>query len=186
MGHRDSSAQFGGDGTVFCADGRVAEDIAQDAAGGEGGRASEDLKSGASASRETQRVLRRAAAGAKWILLFVVRCYITFLSPFFGGACKFYPSCSNYAQEAIARHGARRGVWLAMMRLGRCRPFTQAGYDPVPDEIGAGDIHDSFPANDAPGIAAADRAGNSYFAKNVERESLTRGVRNSGETSRHG
>ncbi|MGA8449959.1 MAG: membrane protein insertion efficiency factor YidD, partial [Candidatus Acidiferrales bacterium] len=48
-------------------------------------------------------------------------------------ACKFYPSCSRYAQEAIEMHGARRGVWLAMKRLGRCRPFTKGGFDPVPE-----------------------------------------------------
>jgi putative membrane protein insertion efficiency factor len=54
------------------------------------------------------------------------------LSPFFGGACKFYPSCSHYAYQAIERHGARRGVWLGLKRLGRCRPFSPGGYDPVP------------------------------------------------------
>ena len=66
-------------------------------------------------------------------LLFVVRCYMVFLSPFFGGACKFEPSCSNYAYEAIAMHGARRGTVLALKRLLRCRPFTAGGFDPVPD-----------------------------------------------------
>jgi hypothetical protein len=66
-----------------------------------------------------------------------VRFYKIFLSPFLGGACKFYPSCSNYAYEAIARHGARRGIVLALKRLGRCRPFTQGGFDPVPDEDSA-------------------------------------------------
>jgi putative membrane protein insertion efficiency factor len=67
------------------------------------------------------------------LLLGLVRGYIIFLSSFLGGACKFYPSCSNYAYEAIARHGARRGLVLAMKRLGRCRPFTKGGFDPVPD-----------------------------------------------------
>jgi putative membrane protein insertion efficiency factor len=56
------------------------------------------------------------------------------LSPVFGGACKFHPSCSNYAYEAIARHGARRGTALAVKRLLRCRPFTKGGFDPVPAE----------------------------------------------------
>jgi uncharacterized protein len=67
------------------------------------------------------------------MLLAFVGFYRIFLSPFFGGACKFYPSCSKYAQEAIARHGARRGIALALKRLGRCRPFTKGGFDPVPD-----------------------------------------------------
>jgi len=57
------------------------------------------------------------------------------LSPFFGGACKFHPSCSNYAYEAIARHGVRRGVALALKRLLRCRPFTKGGFDPVPEDL---------------------------------------------------
>jgi len=57
------------------------------------------------------------------------------LAPFVGGACKFYPSCSNYAYEAVARHGARRGSVLAIKRLLRCRPFTQGGFDPVPEEL---------------------------------------------------
>jgi uncharacterized protein len=66
-------------------------------------------------------------------MLGFVRCYQVFLGPFLGGACKFYPSCSNYAYQAIERHGARHGIVLAMKRLGRCRPFTQGGFDPVPD-----------------------------------------------------
>jgi len=75
-----------------------------------------------------------AKSAAAWTLLLLVRCYIAFLSPIFGGACRFYPSCSNYAAEAIARHGARRGLSLAVRRLLRCNPFTKGGFDPVPDE----------------------------------------------------
>ena len=71
----------------------------------------------------------------RWALLLFVRAYIVFLSPFFGGACKFYPSCSNYAREAIERHGARRGTVLALKRLLRCHPFTRGGIDLVPDEL---------------------------------------------------
>jgi hypothetical protein len=48
-------------------------------------------------------------------------------------ACKFYPSCSHYAGEAVQRFGARRGIWLTLKRLGRCQPFTRGGFDPVPD-----------------------------------------------------
>ena len=70
-----------------------------------------------------------------WVALAFLRFYIVFLSPFFGGACKFYPSCSNYAVEAVTRHGVRRGIALAAKRLLRCRPFTQGGFDPVPDVI---------------------------------------------------
>jgi uncharacterized protein len=69
------------------------------------------------------------------MLLLLVRFYIAFLSPFFGGACKFHPSCSNYAYEAIQLHGAKRGLVLAGKRLLRCRPFTKGGFDPVPENI---------------------------------------------------
>jgi uncharacterized protein len=79
---------------------------------------------------------RRGRSAAAWILLLLIRTYIVFLSPFFGGACRFQPSCSNYAVEAIARHGARRGGWLAARRLFRCHPFYKGGFDPVPDDIG--------------------------------------------------
>jgi len=93
------------------------------------------LNSGNAPRGESQAVAgpaRKRSLGA-WLLLFVVRFYIMFLSPFFGGACKFYPSCSNYAFEAIAAHGARRGFVLAVRRLFRCHPFTKGGFDPVPD-----------------------------------------------------
>ena len=67
------------------------------------------------------------------LLLAGLRAYQGFLSPLMPSACKFYPSCSRYAYEAIARHGARRGAWLALRRLLRCRPFAPGGYDPVPE-----------------------------------------------------
>lgn len=75
-----------------------------------------------------------------WLLLFLVHFYRLVLSPFFGGNCKYYPSCSVYAEQAIAIHGARRGLGLAMKRLLRCRPFVRGGFDPVPgrDELESG------------------------------------------------
>ncbi len=66
-------------------------------------------------------------------LIAAVRAYQALLSPFLGGACKFHPSCSHYAVEAIERHGARRGARLAAGRLLRCRPFSNGGFDPVPE-----------------------------------------------------
>jgi len=77
--------------------------------------------------------LGRPASAASWFSLFLIRLYKILLAPFFGGACKFYPSCSNYAYQAIERHGARRGIVLAAKRLLRCRPFTKGGFDPVPE-----------------------------------------------------
>jgi uncharacterized protein len=75
----------------------------------------------------------RSGRAAQWMLLLLIRFYMVCLSPFFGGTCKFYPSCSNYGWEAIARHGARRGVMLALKRLLRCHPFTRGGVDLVPE-----------------------------------------------------
>lgn len=67
------------------------------------------------------------------LLLIALRGYQAFLSPLMPSGCKFHPSCSRYAAEAVARYGARRGAWLAARRLLRCRPFSPGGYDPVPD-----------------------------------------------------
>jgi uncharacterized protein len=62
----------------------------------------------------------------------LVRLYQLTLSPLLPMACRFDPSCSRYAREALARHGALRGGLLAMKRLGRCHPWGGSGYDPVP------------------------------------------------------
>jgi putative membrane protein insertion efficiency factor len=64
--------------------------------------------------------------------LFVLRGYKLMLSPLFAGSCRFLPSCSDYAREAIVEHGLTKGTWLAARRLGRCHPFGSSGYDPVP------------------------------------------------------
>jgi putative membrane protein insertion efficiency factor len=68
-----------------------------------------------------------------WFLLFGIRVYQAALAPLMPYGCKFEPSCSRYAAEAIAKHGAWRGSRLAIGRLLRCRPFTRGGHDPVPD-----------------------------------------------------
>ena len=62
----------------------------------------------------------------------VIRAYQLTLSPFIGNQCRFHPSCSNYALEAIEAYGAVKGSWLALRRLGRCHPFNAGGFDPVP------------------------------------------------------
>jgi len=66
------------------------------------------------------------------LLQLLIRAYQLMLSPFLGSHCRFTPSCSSYASEAINRHGALRGTWLALRRIGRCHPFCNGGYDPVP------------------------------------------------------
>jgi len=61
-----------------------------------------------------------------------IRVYQKVLSPFMGANCRFYPSCSQYGYEAIQVHGAGKGGWLAVKRIGRCQPFHEGGLDPVP------------------------------------------------------
>lgn len=68
---------------------------------------------------------------AQFMLLSVIRVYRIVLSPLLGTACRFEPSCSRYAEEALARHGIWRGGSLALRRLSRCHPFGGSGYDPV-------------------------------------------------------
>ncbi|HUG02756.1 MAG TPA: membrane protein insertion efficiency factor YidD [Longimicrobiales bacterium] len=62
----------------------------------------------------------------------VIRAYQRALSPLLPPACRFQPTCSEYAREAIERHGALRGGWLSLLRIGRCQPFGGSGHDPVP------------------------------------------------------
>lgn len=66
------------------------------------------------------------------VLLGAIRLYQLALSPLLGPHCRYQPSCSAYAMEAITRHGGRRGLWLAIRRIARCHPFGGWGYDPVP------------------------------------------------------
>ena len=117
MGHCNSPAQLGSD-SGFCGDhARLAE--------------ADSKFSSANVAQS------RSMPATTWGLVAFLQIYKTFLSPFFGGACKYQPSCSNYALEAIKMHGAARGSILAMKRIGRCRPFKQGGFDPVPsvDEL---------------------------------------------------
>jgi putative membrane protein insertion efficiency factor len=66
------------------------------------------------------------------IVLSLLKGYKILLSPLFTGSCRFQPSCADYMAEAVTVHGVRRGVWLGIVRLTRCRPFGGHGYDPVP------------------------------------------------------
>lgn len=107
MGHRDSSATLGSAGPFRASGGGV----------------------GAPAANDRPEVLSRAARA----LLTAVRAYQAFFSALMPSACKFYPSCSHYAADALRIHGARRGSWLALRRIARCHPFTRGGVDLVPD-----------------------------------------------------
>ena len=71
----------------------------------------------------------------KRVLIAVVKAYRLVLSPWLGGACRFTPTCSAYAIEALDRHGALAGSYLTACRIARCNPLCQGGHDPVPDKL---------------------------------------------------
>lgn len=66
------------------------------------------------------------------LLIGLLRAYRAVISPLYGQVCRYHPSCSAYALDAVTVHGAARGSWLAARRLGRCHPWAAGGYDPVP------------------------------------------------------
>jgi len=79
-----------------------------------------------------RRETRDRPSAAARMLAALIGGYRRFISPLLGPRCRFYPSCSAYALEAIQTHGALRGGWLALRRLSRCHPFHSGGLDPVP------------------------------------------------------
>lgn len=66
------------------------------------------------------------------LIISLLRLYKFGISPLLPTACRFHPTCSEYMLEAVRQHGAPRGVWLGLVRLGRCHPFHSGGFDPVP------------------------------------------------------
>ena len=84
------------------------------------------------------------SSAARSVLLFLIRSYRLVISPWLPRACRFHPSCSAYAREAIEVHGPWRGGWLAARRLLRCHPFHPGGFDPVP-RVEAGAPAESLP-----------------------------------------
>ncbi len=116
MGHRDSPATLGRASAL------------RSSGDGIGAPAAEYRPQGAAGGTQAGEV-SRAARG----LILLVRVYQSFFSALMPSACKFYPSCSQYAAEALRLHGARRGSWLALRRILRCHPFTRGGVDLVPD-----------------------------------------------------
>lgn len=71
----------------------------------------------------------------KWLLTKLVRGYQRFISPLFPPTCRYYPTCSNYMLQALAKHGAVRGGLMGLARILRCHPFVRGGVDPVPDHF---------------------------------------------------
>lgn len=72
----------------------------------------------------------------QFILIALIKFYKYFISPSLGNVCRFYPSCSSYALEALQRHGSVKGVYLTIKRLAKCHPFHEGGIDPVPEKFG--------------------------------------------------
>ncbi len=81
-------------------------------------------------------IRRKTGQLLAWPLLALVWLYRVAISPLIGANCRFQPTCSAYAEEALRRHGALRGGWLMLKRIGRCHPWGGSGYDPVPDADG--------------------------------------------------
>lgn len=69
-----------------------------------------------------------------WWIALIIKGYRRSISPLLGRNCRYLPSCSEYALGAVEGHGAIRGTWLALRRLGRCHPWREGGYDPVPEK----------------------------------------------------
>ncbi len=90
-----------------------------------------------------QRALQVGAIG-------LVRGYQLIVSPWLTPKCRFHPSCSHYACEALQQHGLLRGIWLTVRRLGRCHPFGAGGFDPVPPACGHRALESATPTRSCP------------------------------------
>lgn len=134
LGHRGESAQRPGAGAVRCLDPGIAAAVSRRPAGCEcafkrgAGHAGSEVAGNAGAATLRGYIKRLALAAIGF--------YRAAISPALPSSCRFYPTCSTYAYEAVSTWGLRRGLGLTLRRLGRCRPFGPFGYDPVPEVSG--------------------------------------------------
>jgi putative membrane protein insertion efficiency factor len=83
-------------------------------------------------SQGLERLIALPGLLIRQILLALIQIYRYAISPFLGQRCRFYPSCSAYAAQALTKHGVLKGLWLSIKRVLRCHPFHPGGHDPVP------------------------------------------------------
>ena len=112
------------------------------------------------AGRATTGALRFLVRLPARLVVALLRVWQYLVSPVYGPTCRFYPSCSAYALEAVDRHGLVRGGWLALRRLGRCHPWNPGGVDPVPTRVrllphGTRADHEAGPTTTTPAVCAA-------------------------------
>ena len=84
------------------------------------------------------------------LLILLLRGYRFAISPLYGQVCRYHPSCSAYALEAVTVHGSLRGSWLAARRVGRCHPWAAGGHDPVPPAVSGREPSRPVPTESAP------------------------------------
>lgn len=88
----------------------------------------------------------------KHVLIALLKAYRFAISPLYGQVCRYHPTCSAYALEAVTVHGALKGSWLAITRIARCHPWTAGGYDPVPVRATKSSRHQSGHLNSTQGV----------------------------------
>ncbi len=134
MGHRHTPKEFGSESAVCRADGGPAAAVAWHVGAHSRALAAATEKAGDKGESQFCLTKMENPSAPVRMALFALRFYKAYLSMLFAGSCRFEPTCSRYAYEAIERFGLARGAWLGLRRLLRCHPLSRRfGYDPVPE-----------------------------------------------------